>query len=30
MFLAANAMSYLTPPERLDRELYALAREAAG
>jgi hypothetical protein len=30
MFLAGNAMSCLAPPERLERELYALAREAAG
>ena len=30
MFLAGTAMSYLAPPERLERELYALAREAAG
>ena len=30
MFLAGTAMSYLAPPESLERELYALAREAAG
>ncbi len=30
MFLAGNAMSYLVPPERLERELFALAREVAG
>jgi len=27
MFLAANAMSYLAPPERMEREAYALARD---
>lgn len=30
MFLAGNAMSWLVPPERLARELYALARKVAG
>lgn len=30
MFLAGNAMSWLAVPEVLQRELYALAREAAG
>lgn len=30
MFVAGNAMSWLAPPERLERELYALAREVAG
>lgn len=30
MFLAGNAMSWLVPPERLERELYALAHEVGG
>lgn len=30
MLLAGTAMSYLVPPERLERKLHALAQEAAG
>jgi hypothetical protein len=30
MFLAANAMSWLAPPERMEREAHALARDVAS